>query len=293
MKAKSRQISAKNFTLVISMLRELVGVVERLSLPKCIRDNIERLLGAIIGILLGTDTLADPENSDKPSGKDIKPAKKPEKKSNGKQGGQPGHKGHTLLQSENPNRTVFLTPGRDELLESGEYDVTTETRQVRDIEVKLVITNYVLETFKHKETGEVIRGEFPPGVNAPVQYGPEVKYLAVLLAVVNNIPFERAAAVLQAIAGGLAIAASTVFNMRGEKAASPVLRLFEKAAVSSMITGPRCNADETGIKLGKALHWIHLADQPCLRPLLQAQKKGKRGDGRYRDSGPVAELSRS
>ena len=86
MKKKTRQISPKNFCLLLGYLSLFFGKVMCLPLSEKNRGHFVHLYRQIMGIIVGTDTLADHRNSDKPSGKTLGPAKKPEKKSNGKQG---------------------------------------------------------------------------------------------------------------------------------------------------------------------------------------------------------------
>ena len=124
-----------------------------------------------------------PPSSDglrKSSGKKDKDKKKRTKssreKSGRKSGGQPGHKGNTLKQVDNPDEIINILPEQcpncqtEFSLDDSEDYVR---RQVFDVPPPPppVVTEHRAHICKCKGCGEEFKGEFPANVTAPVQYG--------------------------------------------------------------------------------------------------------------------------
>ena len=127
-----------------------------------------------------------PPSSDglrKSSGKKDKDKKKRTKssreKSGRKSGGQPGHKGNTLKQVDNPDEIINILPEQcpncqtEFSLDDSEDYVR---RQVFDVPPPPppVVTEHRAHICKCKGCGEEFKGEFPANVTAPVQYGERV-----------------------------------------------------------------------------------------------------------------------
>ncbi|MCK5137104.1 MAG: IS66 family transposase zinc-finger binding domain-containing protein [Bacteroidales bacterium] len=123
-------------------------------------------------------------NSSKPPSSDGYKKKPFPRKKKGKQGGQQGHKGRTLQQVAHPDKKVQHTPGPcscGHVFNDDELRVA-ETRQVFDLpQPRLEVTEHQLLVGQCPDCGQWHRGIAPEGVNAPVQYGPGVKTLSVLL----------------------------------------------------------------------------------------------------------------
>ena len=282
MRLKSRQIPGKELEKLIKALTEVMALFINLLPPRLAKSKVAETivdhLLYIISALEGTSPTADSGNSHLPGSKDISPPKKRAKQKKGKkrrQGGQPNHKGATLLLTENPNEVVYLTNDRDNLLNNDDFElVKTEKRQVTELRIEKWVTEYRVEFFRNKKTGEVVHGQFPADAKAPAQYGPSVKLLARLLNLGHMIPFERVAKLINSI-GSLTMSAGTVFNMCKELHAKPVLKAFRKAAEKSFIASRRCNADETGVKLNGILFWLHIITDAAFILIFPNKKRGK------------------
>jgi len=134
------------------------------------------------------------KNSSKPPSTDGY-TKKPAfpKKRKGKQGGQTGHKGKTLHQVDNPDKTVECKPKSCDCghIFFDEEMKLTEKRQVFDLpQPRLDVTEYQIHKAVCPDCGLIHKGATPEGVNAPVQYGNGVKSYAVLLNVHFKLPFK-------------------------------------------------------------------------------------------------------
>ena len=116
------------------------------------------------------------------------------KKKKGNQGGQPGHKGRTLNQVKNPDKTVACKPDSCDCGHAftEEEMKLAEKRQVFDFpQPKLEVTEYQIHKAVCPLCGLLHKGVAPKGVNAPVQYGNGVKSYAVLLNVHFKLPFKK------------------------------------------------------------------------------------------------------
>jgi len=96
-------------------------------------------------------------------------------KSNLRTGGQPGHPGHTLEVSENPDLIKHYLPESNCPCCNKTYAASDlcvlEKRQVVDIpQIKAIITDHLVYGC-NCSCGHHRKGTFPGTVNAPVQYG--------------------------------------------------------------------------------------------------------------------------
>jgi transposase len=214
-------------------------------------------------------------NSSKPPSSDgyrKKPALVKEKR--GKQGGQEGHKGRTLEQVENPDKTIYCDPdhcGCGHSFTEDEF-ILSERRQVFNIpQPKLDITEYQIYKAKCPDCGTVHKGNAPEGVNAPTQYGNGVKAYVALLNVQFKLPFKK----IQLLFGdlfGYSINESTVY--------SATRQCFKNLAKSEEIIKTRVaesqvvHADETGLRVAGKLHWLHTATTLLDTYLFVHEKRG-------------------
>jgi len=108
-------------------------------------------------------------NSSIPPSQD--PDRKKKKKGKGKKaGGQKGHEGKTLQKVANPE-IIKEIPVDLTKLPAGDYKtVDYESRQVIEIEISRVVTEYRAQVVEDK-TGRRFIADFPEGVVRPVQYG--------------------------------------------------------------------------------------------------------------------------
>jgi transposase len=115
-------------------------------------------------------------------------------------------------------------------------------------------------------------GQFPEGINAPVQYGAAVKALAVHLNQYHLLPLQRACQVMQD-AFGVSVSEASVqsFSQQAAAALSPTVAAIGRAVQSANIV----HADESGIRIAGQLHWLHCAVTPTLSWLAWHPKRGR------------------
>src|SRR3990172_5480346 len=158
---------------VIALVRELLARVAPLA--GRVKDLEDRLAKE-------SHNSSKPPSTDKPGGKP-KP-KSLRKKSGRTPGGQPGHPGRTLAMFQTPDRVVTHSPKQcascQKSLETAPI-VAVEKRQVVELPpIRVEVIEHQAET-RRCRCGQVTQASFPEGVSGNVQYGPDLKAVAVYL----------------------------------------------------------------------------------------------------------------
>jgi transposase len=180
-----------------------------------------------------------------------------------KPGGQPGHPGRTLQQVPKADKEVVHPLNSCPCGECGGISLRGqpvkghELRQVFELPpIKLFVTEHQAEIKICPVSGKEVRAAFPEGVNAPVQYGPRYKGYMTYMNKEQFLPFKRLAQLSedlfdQPLSPGTIVAAN--------QQAYDNLAEFEGKLVKGLIKAEVLHADETGIRVGKQLHWLHVA----------------------------------
>jgi transposase len=172
-----------------------------------------------------------------------------------KPGGQNGHKGARLERQENPDKIEVLEIDR-RTLPAGEYHAAGyESRQIIDIEISKVVTEYRAEILEDEEGNRFV-AEFPAGVKSDVQYGDSIKAHSVYLSQFQLLPYDRIRDYF-VNQGGIPLSAGSVFNFNQE--AFDRLEDFEHWLKQKLVTEKLLHADETGINIGGKRLWLHTA----------------------------------
>ena len=172
-------------------------------------------------------------------------------------GGQKGHPGSTLCQASEPDKVVVHgVPDQCQACQRKlSFAYVGETRQVFDL------PSMQFEVTEHHamqavcSCGQVHTGEFPAGVNAGVQYGPRAQAAMVHLNQNHAVSVQRTAALMKDFFG-LSVSQATVVKaaLAGAQILQPTVQGIGQGAVSSAVL----HADETGIRVAKKLHWLHV-----------------------------------
>ena len=223
-------------------------------------------------------------NSSKPPSSDPNRKKQVREKSGNKAGGQNGHVGTTLKKIDHPDRVEEIKVDR-RTLPPGQYcQVGFESRQVFDIDISRVVTEYRAQILEN-ENGHQFVAPFPEGVTQAAQYGVGVKAHSVYLSQYQLIPYNR---VQDYFADQLQIPISdgSIFNFN--KAAYGLLADFENRARSELAAAKVAHADETGINIGGKRYWLHCLSNDrwtCYHP------HAKRGTDAMNDMGVLPMFS--
>jgi len=220
-------------------------------------------------------------NSHKPPSSDgfqkkakVKPAF-PRKKGK-KSGGQPGHPGKTLEMVAVADRFNRLLPSHCSCGEPLDASVAKvlETRQVFDLpQPKLEVTEHQQLAFHCGACGAYHQGEFPAEVVAPVQYGRGVEALMVLLNVGFKLPINKVGRLLGDLYG-YPINDKTI--LKATRKCYDQLASSEQLIKDKLLGSSVVHFDETGIRVGTKLHWLHTACNKAYTYLFVHPKRGKK-----------------
>lgn len=199
-------------------------------------------------------------NSSKPPSSDgyAKPNPKSLREPSGrKPGGQKGHPGTTLRQAADPDEIVVHLP---EVCSCGYCFQGAsadhfERRQVFELLKKLFgVTEHRIGTCKCPKCGRMVRAKAPDAVGAPVQYGPRFSAALVYLRDYQMLPYERLSLLCRDLFG--LRASKRTIEMAGLRAHT-ALEPFERALREQLAGAPVVHADETGMRVGGRLQWLH------------------------------------
>ena len=172
-------------------------------------------------------------------------------------GGQKGHPGSTLCQAERPDKIVVHgVPDQCKACQRKlSFAYVGETRQVFDLPaLRFEVTeHHAMQAIC--SCGQVHTGAFPVSVNAPVQYGPRAQAAIVHLNQNHAVSVQRTAALMKDLFG-LAVSQATVVKaaLAGADILQPTVQAIGQGAVASAVL----HADETGLRVAKKLHWLHV-----------------------------------
>ena len=182
-------------------------------------------------------------------------------KSGRKSGGQPGHKGRTLKQVDEPDEIIDILPKECPKCQtefSRDDSIDYVRRQVFDIPPPPppVVTEHRAHICKCKGCGEEFKGEFPANVTAPVQYGERVAAIVAYNQTVQVIPVNRTGRMLSDI-HRMDVSEATIMKMISNMARGlePVADVIQKKASSDPLV--TTHLDETGFRAAEKLQWVH------------------------------------
>lgn len=262
-------MKASNIDIEATLNKARKTLESNSSLDPSIKSLIKMLI-VIISILSGRFKL-DSKNSSKPPSQDPNRKKTPKNSSQKKPGGQVGHKGNTLKKVDNPDRIIELFVDRTKL-PSGDYkEVGYKTRQVFDLEVKVIVTEYQAEILQGPD-GKKYMAPFPPTVQKAVQYGAGIKANAVYMKCYQMVALKR---IEDHFFDQLKIPVSkgSIFNFSNE--AYHTLEAFENWAKKELEKSDLLHADETGININGKRHWLHVLCNHAVSLFHVDSKRGK------------------
>jgi transposase len=209
----------------------------------------------------------DSSNSSKPPSSDG-PGRRPRggssRTSSGrKPGKQPGDPGTALRLVDDPAETIGIPAPAGcscgtSLVEAPV--VALRRRQVHDLAPipDPVVTEYAAEVKCCPGCRASVAGQFPAGVNAPAQYGPEITTRVADVVIGHHVPVHRSTVLVMELLG---IGVSTGFaaSLRGRAAALIRDGGFLDAVKSLMTGAPVVHADETFARAEAVTAFVHVA----------------------------------
>jgi transposase len=245
------RMKIENIDIQATIEKAQALIREDKQVSSAIRSMFEIMI--LIITLLANRLNLNSSNSSKPPSSDPNRQRKPRQKSDKKAGGQKGHVGTTLKKVDNPDRIKKIKVDRRTLPRGTYRHVGYETRQVFDIDISRVVTEYQAEIVAD-EKGNRFVAPFPNGVTKAVQYGDGIKAHAVYMSQFQLLPYNR---IQDYFADQLQIPISegTIFNFNSE--AFHLLEAFEARSKDELSRAQVAHADETGINIGGKRHWLH------------------------------------
>ena len=216
-----------NITNSIEEARTLLAQEKNIS--SALRVSIELIL-TLVTLIVKKKGL-NSKNSSIPPSQDPNREKESKAKGKKKVGGQKGHKGTTLKAVEEPDEIKVIKVDKRKL-PKGEYKVVGyDKRQVFDIDISTIVTEYQAEIVENEE-GKRFTAPFPKDVNNKVQYGLGVKVNAVYMSQYQLIPYNRVQEHFDEQMN-LGISAGTIYNFNVE--AYDKLALFEAWLINRIL----------------------------------------------------------
>ncbi len=151
---------------------------EEKGLSPAVRSMIELLV--LLITLLARRLNRNSRNSRKPPSRDLNRKRESKAKGERKAGGQKGRDGVTLKKVDNPDEVEVIKVDRRKYPRSKYKVVGYEARQVFDIKISRVVTEYRAEVVEDAKGNRIV-ASFPEGVAKAVQYGPDLKAHAVYM----------------------------------------------------------------------------------------------------------------
>ena len=231
---------------------QAIFMVEQANMIKQLQDRVA---------YLENNQKKDSSNSSKPPSSDIGKPQRTQSlrtKSGKKPGGQHGHIGDTLSFSETPNEVVVHAIKQCNCCGkslSGSTVVDYEYRQVFDIPpIEMQVTEHRSEIKNCPHCHTVNRAVFPQGVNQPVQYGTNVRQLAVYFTQYQLLPYGRTSGIFKDLFGH---ALSSSFLVNNNHRCAVKLQPFIKELKAALLNQPVLHVDETGFYFEGQRNWLH------------------------------------
>lgn len=210
------------------------------------------------------------KNSSKPPSSDPNGKKEPKIKTGKKPGGQNGHIGKTLIRVDDPDEIKVIKLDRSKLPPGRYRHVGFEKRQVFDIDISRLVTEYRAEILEDDNANRFI-APFPEGVSKAVQYGTGLKAHSVYMSQFQLIPYNRIQDYFSDQMN-IAVSEGSIFNFNQE--AFQLLADFENRAKNELAASSIAHADETGINMGGDGHWLHCVSNDLWTLYYPHEKRG-------------------
>ena len=172
-------------------------------------------------------------------------------------GGQKGHPGSTLSQATEPDKIiVHNVPDQCQACQLElAFAYVVEARQVFDLPVLQfeVTEHHAMQAIC--ACGHVHTAEFPAEVRATVQYGARAQAAMVHLNQNHAVSVQRTAALMKDFFG-LSVSQATV--LKAAQAGADILQPTVQDIGQAIARSAVAHADESGLRVAKTLHWLHV-----------------------------------
>ena len=259
----------RGLAAIVTLIMALVGLLQRLLQEnQALREQ---------NADLHHDLHRDSHNSSKPPSSDgyaKKPAKSRRRPSGRRPGAQPGHVGSTLKWVDDPDHIIRHPVDQCEACERDLRDVPAQDCQRRQV---FDLPHHPWEVTEHQAEVKVCGcghrnvATFPPGVKAPVQYGPGIIDRIVYMHCYQRIPFKRIGEWFRD-EWNVSLSSGPVMRALREVAeeVEPIMERVRVALQRAHTVG----CDETGVRVTGQTWWFHVVSTPRLTWLFPHAHRG-------------------
>ncbi len=241
---------------------------EEKDLSPAVRSMIE-LLALVITLLFNRLNL-NSSNSSKPPSSDPNRKKAAKKKGERKAGGQKGRVGVTLRKIDNPDEIKVIKFARSELPRGDYKEVGYKSRQVFDIDISRVVTEYRAQILEDS-LGKQFVAPFPKGVEKAVQYGANLKAHSVYMSQFQLVPYNRIQDYFREQLQ-IPVSSGSIFNFNQE--AYSLLGIFDEKVRVKLNNSDLLQVDETGININGDRYWLHSTSNDLWTYFFPHKKRG-------------------
>jgi transposase len=236
-------MTVENINIDATIKRVEALIAKDKDLSSAAKSLLEILI--LIITLLANRLNLNSKNSSKPPSRDPNRKRSSNKKNDKSPGGQNGHIGKTLGKVKTPDKVKVINVDRSKLPPGNYKEIGHESRQVFDIDISRVVTEYQAQVLED-EKGRRFTAPFPEGITKAVQYGASIKAHSVYLSQFQLIPYDR---IRDCFADQLEIpvSAGSIFNFN--KQAFGLLEGFDNLVRGKLSDAALVHADETGINI--------------------------------------------
>lgn len=260
------KISSIDIGVTLKKVETLLS--EEKGMSPAMRSMVE-LLVLLVRLLVSRLNL-NSRNSSKPPSSDPNRRKERKVKGGRKAGGQEGRVGVTLEKVDKPDKVEVIKVDRRKL-PRGEYkEVGYESRQVCDIEILRIVTEYRAEILEDRKGNQFV-APFPEGVTKAVQYGADLKAHAVYMSQYQLIPYKRIQEYFREQIE-VSVSEGSIYNFNQE--AYDLLDAFEEKAKAKLADAEVLHVDETGINTNGDKYWLHSASNGSWTHFFPHEKRG-------------------
>lgn len=219
------------------------------------------------------------KNSSKPPSSDglKKPSPKSLREPSGKKaGGQEGHKGKNLSVLDKPDTVHKCMPEKCKCCprrsKCEKHAKVLDTRFTVDMIARTSTTAHELCQVECPMSGETMKGAFPEGINARVQYGDNLNSFVVALNTVGALSINRTHEILSGVFD-IPISTGTINSMvlRASARMSQTVEAIGELTLDEY----NINCDETGTRVDGKNKWVHEISSLLYVFLKLHDKRGK------------------
>jgi len=261
-------LTIQNIDIDATLAKVKKLLVEEKELSPAMRSMVE-LLVLLITLLVSRLNL-NSRNSSKPPSSDPNRKKGSKAKGDKKAGGQKGRIGVTLQKVDDPDEIEEIKLDRRKLPPGRYREIGYESRQVFDIDISRVVTEYRAQILEDSKGNRFV-APFPKKVTKAVQYGNGVKAHSVYMSQFQLIPYNRIEDYFKEQLH-IPISSGSIFNFNQE--AYDLLKTFEEKVKLKLIKSVLMHVDETSINIGGKKYWLHCTSNDLWTYFFPHERRG-------------------